>query len=451
MIPNKTRYTRLALAILWGAASPWDTICAAPVEQAEATTVHTDLTAAQMFELAERAVQAGHADDAKQLYEALASDPDIDIRCEARFRHARLLTAAGQYSQASVLLRAILDERPNAYRVRLELARLFGVMGNERAALRELRQVSTASLPPDIAGVVRQYTKAYRSFKPIGASLEIGIVPDSNINRTTNAETLDTVIAPLQLSRDARERSGIGLKVGGQGYARLPLSDGFNGLVRISGQSNLYRASAFNDIALSTQAGLEWLQRKSVINPSIGRSYRWFGGDLYATTDTASLNIRRALGTRSQIEMDAAVGRATYRQNALQDATLYDLSFGYERAFSIRSGGSITVSGSRQIARDPGYGTTSGGLSGTYWHEVGKMTLFGSATVRRLGADARLLLFPRRRSDTYWRLGVGGTMRQLQLAGFSPVVRASRERNQSSVGLYDYRRNALELGITKAF
>jgi hypothetical protein len=79
------------------------------------------------------------------------------------------------------------------------------------------------------------------------------------------------------------------------------------------------------------------------------------------------------------------------------------------------------------------------------------LTLFGSIGLRRLEADARLLLFPERRREWLYSVGAGGTFRQLTVAGFAPVVRVSWERNASTVGIYDYRRFAVDFGITRAF
>ena len=93
----------------------------------------------------------------------------------------------------------------------------------------------------------------------------------------------------------------------------------------------------------------------------------------------------------------------------------------------------------------------SGGLGLVYWREVGKATAFATADVRRLEGDARLLLFPKRRRETYGRVSLGATFRHIKVAGFSPLVRASHERNVSTVGLYDYDRSAVEVGITRAF
>lgn len=420
-------------------------------DPAIAQAIIPDLSAAQMLDVASQAQQAGKLADAETIYAALTKDPDIDVRSEARFRLSQLLTGQKRYVDAAIALRAILDEKSDAQRVRLELARVLALMGDERGAFKVLRQASAGGLPPDVALVVKQFTNAFRSRKPLGASLELALAPDSNINRSTNADTLDTIVAPLQLSRDARRQSGVGLKIGGQAYVRLPVAEGVRWLTRLSSQANLYRSSAFNDISGSAQTGVEWSKGRSVWSPSLGRTYRWYGGNLYAVTDTASLNWRRALGVKAQLESDAAVGRSGYRLNALQSGTIYDFSVSYERALSMRSGGSVTLSTERQKAADPGYSTTSAGLGVAYWHELGQITLFASANARRLEADARLLLFPRRRRETYWRLGAGATFRQIQIAGFSPVLRASHERNRSSVGIYDYGRNTVEFGISRAF
>ncbi|HET7816905.1 MAG TPA: tetratricopeptide repeat protein, partial [Sphingomicrobium sp.] len=91
-------------------------------ERAPATV---KLTASALFELARRAEQDGDSRLAERAYEALARDPDRDVRAEALFRHGRLLTAAGNLPKAAALLRRVIDDRPNAMPVRLELAALL--------------------------------------------------------------------------------------------------------------------------------------------------------------------------------------------------------------------------------------------------------------------------------------------------------------------------------------
>ncbi len=86
---------------------------------------------------------------------------------------------------------------------------------------------------------------------------------------------------------------------------------------------------------------------------------------------------------------------------------------------------------------------------------MGKTTLFVNTTARRLESDAGLVLGPfgtlPRRKEWFLRAGLGGTFRQIEVAGFSPVVRVAYERNFSTVTIYDYHRVNVDFGITRAF
>src|SRR5581483_8677364 len=199
-------------------------VAIAPVAARAQQQTITGLSAVQLFDAAERAKQAGRTADALALYEALTRDPDPEIRAEARFRRGMLLADLHRYREAAESFRALLDEKPNAARVRLELARVLALMGDVSGARRSIRQAQAAGLPPDVALVVNQYANALRSPKLLGGSFGLALAPDTNINRATASRTLDTIIAPLTLSSDARAHSGIGLELGGQAYARIPLN-----------------------------------------------------------------------------------------------------------------------------------------------------------------------------------------------------------------------------------
>ncbi|NKJ00429.1 hypothetical protein FHW92_002488 [Novosphingobium sp. SG707] len=324
-------------------------------------------------------------------------------------------------------------------------------MGDLTAARRELRQAQAGGLPPQVAQVVKQYAAALRSRKPWGGSFELALAPDSNINRATSATTLDTVIAPLNLSQDARQQSGLGVKESSQIYGRLDLGKSFTLVPRVSSQATLYQSSQFNDISASAQLGLEYRHRADRITPSAGYTWRWYGGNIYARTQSLSLDWLHPAGKRAQIDTTISLNRVRYATNSLQDGMIYTAAVSYERALSARSGASVTLSANRQTARDPGYATASGAVGGVYWHDFGKTTLFATASGSRLGADARLFLFPERRTDWYLRGGIGAVWRKVEVAGFSPVVRVAYERNWSTVGIYDFRRVTTDVGITRSF
>lgn len=438
---------RLATAAIAASAATLGMVCAPAAAQVRLE----NLTAVDLFELADKALETGNPEHAAALYDALSRDPDLEIRTEARFRKGMMLANAGRFTEAAIAFRAALDEKPDAVRIRLELARMQAAAGDEAAARRTLRQVETAALPPEVAATVGQFARALQSTKRFGGSVEVSFAPDTNINRATEARTLDTIIAPLTLSRDARARSGLGMKLAGQGYARVALDDELTLVPRVAGTGNIYRESMFNDIAGSALLGLEWQSGRNRLSPSIGHTWRWYGDDLYARTQTLSLDWLHVPGPKWQLITSGSVSRARYMQNDLQDGEIYNVEFSVERALDVRSGLSLSLSATRQSARDPGYATVSGGVSLLGWREMGRATVFASAGLRRTEGDERLFLFPERRREWLVSARAGATLRQFTFKGFAPVVRVVYERNQSSVGIYDYRRLAGEIGIVRAF
>ena len=438
------------LAVALAATQPPDPEPPAPPAAASAP-VTVEMNAVQLLALATARAEAGDTATAETMFAALAKDPDIDIRSEARFRHGRMLEAQKRYNAAAVLYRAILDEQPGAQRVRLQLARALLFAGNEGGAARVLRQAQAGGLPADVQRVVAQFQGALRAVQPIGGSLEVALAPSTNINRATRSNTLDTVIAPLELSEDAQAQSGLGVKLAGQGFVRVPISNKLRWTLRASGQGFLYRQSQFNDITVQLETGLEYTAGKSRLQPSVGRSRRWFGGRPFVDSDIASLSWLRTLGRRSQLDVSASIAHSQFRQNDLQSGTSYDLGVALEHAFTPTSGGRISLAGQRLSARDPGWSTTGGGANLLYYREVGRTTIFASAGLSYLEADGRILLFPRRRLEWLARGTIGATFRQATVRGFAPVVRVSHERNYSTVGLFDFARTSVEVGITRAF
>ena len=425
---------------------------APPAEEEQEPTRVSGLNPGQMFLGASRLQEAGRDADAEAIYRALMQDPDVAIRNEARFRLAALKERNDKPREAAVLLREILDEEPNAQRARLELARILAMIGEERAARRELRQAQAGGLPDNVSRIVDQFQNALRSRKPLGASLEVALAPDSNINRATDRSSLDTGFFPIELDEDAQSQSGLGLSLAGQGFARLPISKKLSLLPRLAGTGRFYESSQFNDISASGQLGLERAAGDaSRLTLSAGFTRRWFGGERFNDTAALSLDWLRPLNAKSQIRIGATAGIQNFARNPGQDGELYQVNVGYERALSARSGLGFGLSGARQTATNPSFASWSGGGTALFHREAFGATVFTSASIRRLSGDAAPFLFDAPRREWLLRGVLGANIRGIQIEGFSPVVRFVAERNFSNVELFDYSRAALEVGISRAF
>ena len=408
-------------------------------------------TAGQMLGLAQEMVRRGEVRKAEAVLELLARDPDPDIRNEARFRHARILRGEKRYREAAVLLRRLLDEKPKAGPARLELAVVLQLLGDTNSALRELRAVQSAGLPPAVARLIDRYSQALRAQRPLGGSIEVSLAPDSNINRATRSDTLGTIFGDFQIAQEGKAKSGVGLSLNAQAFRRLPIGTRNSLLVRGSSSANLYRSSRFDDVVVDLAAGPELSLGRDRLQVEIGATQRWYGQKPYQRSARVAGIWSHPIGSRTLLRMTGLAALVDNRLNDLQDGKNYTGAVQLERAFTPTTGIAANLSLSREALKGPSYSTWSwrAGLSG--WREMGRMTLTASAEIGRLHADERLVLFAQRREDRYRRFALGASFRQLQFKGFAPLLRFSVERNRSSIAFYDYRRTRTELGVVRAF
>jgi hypothetical protein len=420
--------------------------CAAP-----ACGATLQVTAGQMFRIADVAMRNGDEPTARRALRALMEDVSSDIRLEARFRLAKLESQRGNLRQAAVLLRQIVDERPAAGPARLELAGLLDKMGDKDGAWREIRAIHAGGLPPAVARLIDRYSEALRAQRPFGASFEIALAPDSNINRATRSDTLGTVLGDFRIGEEAKAKSGTGLSLHAQTYRRLPLGADSSLLFRLSGFADLYRHRQFNDIAADMAVGPELNLGRNRLQLELGATQRWFGQKPFMRSARAAATLSHPLGSRTLLRLSGSAALVDNQRNDLQDGKDYSGQIGLEHALTPTTGAALSLAINRESLKDPGYSTTGwrGGL--TAWRDVGRMTLTAGFEFGRLHADERLSLFPHKRADHYSRFSIGTTFRQLQFRGFAPVMRFSIERNRSSVAFYDYRRTRTEIGFVRAF
>jgi hypothetical protein len=425
---------------------------AVPAAPSSPPAVVSGLDPAQMFVGADRLLDAGRNADAEALLQALANDPDLGVRNEARFRLARLRVAEGKRTEAAVLLRRILDEEPDAARVRLDLARLLLEMGDESGAARQLRSAQAAGLPPDIARVVDQFSTALRSVAPFGASMEVALAPDSNVNRATARDSVDTGLFPIDLDEDAQARSGLGIALSGQVFGRLPITQRLRLLPRLSASGRLFRDSQFNDVGIEGRLGIERSDSTGGrLTLSAGHDRRWFGGRPFTRSSVLGLDWLRPVSRTAQLSLSTSISDQRFPTSSGQDGILWQAGGSYEFAVSKQAGLSVSLNGARQSAADPGFSSWSGGISGLAWLEAERSTFFATVSVRRLVADAPFFLFTEPRQEWLVRGVAGVTLRPLEVAGFAPVVRLVAERNSSTVGIFAFTRIAAELGLARAF
>ena len=408
-------------------------------------------TAAQLFELAAQMEMRGDFDKASSIFTVMESDPDPDIRNEARYRHALLLGRSGQHRDAAILLRRVVDDSPGSTAARLQLASTLQELGDEEGAWRELRAIRSSELPPTVARFVDRISASLQANKPFGVQLEVSLAPDSNINRASRSDTLGTVIGDFTIEDDAKAKSGVGAALRGMAHARLDLSEGLALEARADTEAHLYRDKDFNDIAMDLSVGPEFRLGPSRLGFEVGAVQRWYGMDPYQRGLRVAGYASVPVDSVSRARLDVSGRRINDRFNDLQDGKGFAFKLRYERALSPQLLVAAAFGAERFKARDDAYSTKGWAAQFSAYREIGRMTVSAGVDFGRLWADERLVLLPEERRDQFLRLQLGLVNRKLMVAGFAPMTRLVMERNKSTVEFYDYKRTRMEFGITRAF
>jgi hypothetical protein len=396
-------------------------------------------------------IRRGRNNDAQTILESLTGDPDATVRNEARFRQALLLAASGRVEASAVLLRRILDERPDATAVRLKLATVLQKLGHEDSALRELRALSSSDLPPNVARFVDRLSASLQATKPLGFQIEFALAPDTNINHATRSDTLGTIFGDFTLDKGSQARSGVGAALRGFAQARHVLNGTLALVARASGEANLYRHRDFNDIALDLSVGPEWRVGRTRLSAEAGVGRQWYGMKPFQRSLRLSASASRPMDSVSQLRVDGSVRWIGNQFNQLQNGRGLSVRVRYERALSPELLVATNAGFDRFEATDDAYSTRGWNAGLSAYRNVGRMTLSAGVDVGRLKADDRLALLPKARKDRLTRISFSAVVRRFTFAGFAPVTRLIIERNRSTVEFYDYRRVRTEFGISRAF
>ncbi|MEO7602911.1 MAG: surface lipoprotein assembly modifier [Sphingomicrobium sp.] len=408
-------------------------------------------TPEQLFALADTLFADGDKAAAAEILRALTQDKHPELRAEARFRLAAVLESMNDLAGSAAVLRELLAEQPEANRARLELARILERMGDVKGAGKEIQRAEAIGFPPEVAVNVRRFaSRLAQSPKRRGLTLELTTGPDTNINRSTTSPFIDTIIAPFELSEDARRIAGFGTTGIARFHSRDPIGP-VALLTRVNGRADLYDKARFNDVQLSADSGPEFGIGKIRVRPSAIVERRWYGGDLYAKGLGGDVSLLAPLSARSQVELRVSRVRQDILPNRGQDGwrTAFDASF--TQVLGPRTTGQLSLRHARLDARFEPESVRLWGGSALIAHEARAATLFGEIAFASAKGVEPLFLFGEERRDRRWDLTVGAIFAKVLPGGLRPLVRVTHSDSRADIVLWDFRRTRLNIGLTRSF
>ena len=357
--------------------------------------------------------------------------------------------------EAIVAFRAMLIERPDLVRVRLELARAFFLKGEDDLSRRHFEHVLAGDPPEPVVANVRSFLAQIRARRRWSLHAGFALAPDTNIGGTSDERFID--IGGLPFRRDAEEltTSGIGLAAWTSGEYQLPLNE----RLRLRGGGNLWRrdyaGSQFDRMILSGHVGPRWfVGANSEISVLATVQRNWFGDvpdlDALGGRIEAGRRFTRRLTGYVQVSWQDRQHRTrTYLDGPVADASL---------------NGSWVVTPTMRANAGLGWGRERPDLE-RWRHERRWLRAGVEVALPRgytLGASGELRStdyegnwFPNTRGepreDRTRSIRLSLHNRALSWNGFSPQLSVVHEVRDTNAQLYDYTRTGGELRVVRLF
>ena len=358
--------------------------------------------------------------------------------------------------EAIAALRAILVERPDLVRVRLELARAFFLRGEDELASEHFERVLAGGLHPVAVANVRRFLNQIRERRRWRGNFGFSVAPDSNIGAASDSDIIYIFGLPFQREGAETARSGVGLSIWSGAEYQYPLAERMRLRMGVDASRQEYEGGRFDSTSLSTHLGPRWLiDRDTEASLLATAERRWATGSTTSRAQGARLEFRRRMSQRV-----TARGRLSWK-----DLSNYGGSSRNGPVTSLSLGGDWNVSSVTRLYGDIGYDKER--TAAEVWRNHTRSirtgfsvdlpqgyTVGGSGQLRWTDFRGNWGIYTpggTTRSDRTRTLRVSTHNRGLEWFGFSPELALVNEARKTNAQLYDFRRNRLEIGFQRQF
>ena len=367
----------------------------------------------------------------------------------------------GKLDEAIAAFRAILVDRPELVRVRLELARAFFMKEEDRLARRHFEHALAGKPLPAVAANIQRFLNIMRARRRWEAHFGAAVAPDSNMNAASGEKTiwLDTPFGrlPFTLDRHAPPKSGLGLTVWGGGEHQYPISPVWRLRSGADASAREYKGGAFDRHTVSVHLGPRRLidaRTEASLLATVER--QWTAGMPETDSFGLRLEAEHRPTPRLALSARASAARRNCRGCDWLDGPVGDLSLSASWAalptlrLGARAGWNWTRA-NNQHWRNSG---PQAGVNATLALPAG-FTLGLGASMRRTeyqgSGYVHSTIDRKPREDETHTLSASVHNRALTVLGFSPRLSLIREERDTNAQTLDYERDRAELSFVRQF
>ena len=425
------------------------------------------------IEAAQKAMKIGRHDLAVTILRPLAESrpADTNVRFLLAFsaieasRRAETNDAEREalLDEAIAVLRAILVDRPELVRMRLELARAFFYKGEDTLARSHFERVLAGEVPEAVRANVQRFLVQIRARRRWTMYMGMALLPDTNIGSGTDEDVVYVDFLGVELPFDfnpteEQTTSGVGASLWAGGEYQHPLAP----RLRLRAGGDLarreYPGSRFDSTFLSVHAGPRWLvDRRTEASVLASARRHWRGTSIEHDAWGARLEARRRLAPRITANTRASWHHRDYRHSTSLDGPQVDLSLGgtWTITPNLRAHSSLGFAEerpSRQNRRNRSRSLRAGlTVALPRGFNVGSNAQLRWTDYEGLEVPQHRPRDDSSREDRTWSLSLSLLKRDLTVYGFSPQLVVSHEERDSNAQLISYDRTHGELRFVRQF
>jgi tetratricopeptide (TPR) repeat protein len=200
---------------------------------------------------------------------------------EAQFLLGALRKAQGRVAEAIEIYRAILADRPQLARVRLELAHALFLAEQDESARHHFDLVRNTLTNTDVDRVVQGFVDAMDRRRRWHANAYVSLAPSTNFNQGADARSVAIDGLAFTLDPNARKQSGVGLTLGVNAGYLLPLTERLDLVIAGGANARQYTSDVFNDYVVSGEIGPRYRFPWGEVGLYLTGGHRWYSRDDY--------------------------------------------------------------------------------------------------------------------------------------------------------------------------
>ena len=358
--------------------------------------------------------------------------------------------------EAIASLRAMLVDRPDLVRVRLELARAFFLKGENDLARKHFEHVLAGSPPGAVAAKVRRFLSEIRARRRWSLRAGFALAPDTNIGGSSAERIIYINNLPFRRDQAELTTSGIGVSVWGGWEYQHPLGERLRLRTGVDVSRREYPGNRFDQMFVSGHAGPRWLVGANTEASVLASAHRRWSANV---PDYDALGGRIEAGHRFTRRITASA-RASWYDRRYRTRMFLD---GPVMAASLSGAWVVTPTVRADVAL--GWGREQPERerwrNASRWLRLGAsvilprgFTVGGSGELRRTEYEGNWFPFTTSgepREDRTRSLRVSVHNRAFTWKGFSPQLSLVHEVRTTNAQLYDYKRTGGELRFVRLF